>query len=473
MVRYPLINQHAVVLDAGLDGLLTARVLVDYFSAVTVVTAGTLPAEPALPQDVWQALPAHVLAVQGYRNLERLFPGLTAELMVARAPTVEWTADAPLLLPGGWGPRFHSDLISRPVTLNLLLHLIRKRLIEYSGDRITFLEQRQIAGLEHNPALSGVRLHRQDDRTLETLPADLVVDAAGRRTQLPDWLLEAGYPLPQQTINGQEEWLAVGLYRRPPGFQPGWQALVILPQPGSPGAVLMPVEQGHWLVMLTGCDGDPPHDRTRFLDAARELPTPALYEAIRHALPLTPVFSLSEASAVRWHFERLLHWPDHLLVTGVAAFAFYPALGLDLTAATLAALILREALEEQRKQRPDGGLAGLHRRFQSRLSRSLALNWRILCAGERDDRVARLTRRYVHGWLAAACSDTQMLHNLLLAAGLVVPLRSLMKPALLRQSLRPAAESGVINELPPAFEPERVHKTITQELAAVARLEDP
>ncbi|HLV36946.1 MAG TPA: hypothetical protein VKY59_17615, partial [Spirillospora sp.] len=124
MVRYPLINQHAVVLDAGLDGLLTARVLVDYFSAVTVVTAGTLPAEPALPQDVWQALPAHVLAVQGYRNLERLFPGLTAELMVARAPTVEWTADAPLLLPGGWGPRFHSDLISRPVTLNLLLHLI-------------------------------------------------------------------------------------------------------------------------------------------------------------------------------------------------------------------------------------------------------------------------------------------------------------------------------------------------------------
>src|SRR5690606_10860133 len=219
--------------------------------------------------------------------------------MVARAPTVEWTADAPLLLPGGWGPRFHSDLISRPVTLNLLLHLIRKRLIEYSGDRITFLEQRQIAGLEHNPALSGVRLHRQDDRTLETLPADLVVDAAGRRTQLPDWLLEAGYPLPQQTINGQEEWLAVGLYRRPPGFQPGWQALVILPQPGSPGAVLMPVEQGHWLVMLTGCDGDPPHDRTRFLDAARELPTPALYEAIRHALPLTPVFSLSEASAVR------------------------------------------------------------------------------------------------------------------------------------------------------------------------------
>ncbi|MBZ0303340.1 MAG: hypothetical protein K8J31_26595 [Anaerolineae bacterium] len=300
MVRFPQIsqNQHAVVLGAGLDGLLTARALTEYFQRVIVVVSGVLPTEAALPQNLAEALPMHLLSVQGFRNLERLFPGLSAELMTAGAPTVEWTADAAMLLPGGWAPRFHSDLISRPVTLNLLQQVLRQRLLDYSGGRVTFLEGREVVGIERGTARSGLRLGLRGASTGEIIPADLVVYAAGAPVPVNHPLQQAGWPLPTRTITGSPIGLAARLYRRPLAYQAGWQALLILPQAGQPGGVLMPVEHGHWLVMLM-TEGDVPRDETAFMALARRLPAPVLADALQQALPLTPVLAQHDAQAAR------------------------------------------------------------------------------------------------------------------------------------------------------------------------------
>ena len=55
-------NQHAVVISAGLNGLLAARVLAEQFSLVTVVTRGSLSQTISPPANIWQAIPQHILS---------------------------------------------------------------------------------------------------------------------------------------------------------------------------------------------------------------------------------------------------------------------------------------------------------------------------------------------------------------------------------------------------------------------------
>ncbi len=465
-MRYHLmsINQQAVVVGDGLDALLTARILVDHFQHVAVVMSGTWSAAPDLPQNIWQALPVHLLAVQGQRNLERLFPGLTAELLAARAPTIEWTADAAALLPGGWSPRFHSDLVSRPVTPNLLLHVIRHRLLDYAGDRVTFLEGREVAGLRQRTAQQIVLRSLPQD-TLATLPADVIVNATEQPAHMADWLRTGGYAAPPKTMIQTETGLVARLYRQPAGFQAGWQALLALPTKHHPGGVLVPTEHGQWLVLLAAPTRMLHEDEAEFLNLAARLRTPALYESLRGAAPLTPVFRLDRVEMVRWHYEQADDWPDHVLVTGRAMTAFHPAYGFDVTASTIAALALREALDEQRKRYPDGDLKGLSSRFYHRLARQYALPWLLLnplAAAQKR----RTVRRYFDRLLATAHADAQVFHDLVAVAGAVASSRVLLRPALLRRMIRrrpvpeqPAAE-------PPEFEPARYHKTFTQEVAA-------
>lgn len=455
-------DQHALVLGGGLDSLLAARVLIEHFRHVTLISPDSPPDPAALPENIWQALPSHILSVQGCRVLERLFPGLTAELMVAGAPTIEWTADAVTLLPGGWAPRFHSDLISRPAASALLAHLVRQRLQDYAGARVTFLDECAVLRVNPGPVVGLTVQH--GDHT-EVLTADVLVDAAGRRAHLPDWLAQAGLPLPERTVIPGQMGLSARLYRRPPGFQAGWQAALVAPHDNQPGGALIPVEGGRWLALCVAPEA--PEDDAAFLNILRGLRTPVLYDAVQRGLPLTPVLSLRTTESCRWHFERLAGWPDTLLVTGVVAFN--PASGFDLTAATLTALALKEALEEQRKRCDDGDLKGLNNRFYDRLGRVFALPWLWMhTQGSERHFGAYIARRYGGHLLRVAQSDAQVYQALIAVTGLAAPARTLLSPALLPHILRRVVAPLPFDSLPPVFEPAYRHKTITQEMASIA-----
>lgn len=455
-------DQHALVIGGGLDGLLAARVLLDHFRQVTLISPDNPPDPSQLPATIWQALPAHCLAVQGFRVLERLFPGLTAELMVAGAPTVEWTADAVTLLPRGWAPRFHSDLVSRPVTANLLVYLARQRLQDYAGGRVHFLDERSVLSVQTAPTPT---LTVQCGGAAEILSADVLVDASGRRDQLPGWLAQAGLPLPERSMITGPAGLSARLYRRPPNFQPGWQAILIA---GLPGGMLIPVEAGRWLVLGVGVAA--PDDEAGFLNLLRDLRTPVLYEAVQRGLPLTPVYSLPHTEASYWHFERLSSWPDTLLITG--AVSFNPVYGFDLNASTLAALALRDALVDQRKRFADGRLTGLSQRYYERVARACVLPWLWMQAEAATGLSARVASWYGGQVLAAAPADARVYQALLTAAGLTAPARSLLHPALLFRVFRRGRLRQPFNTLPPLFEPTHVHKTITQEIASISGSND-
>jgi flavin-dependent dehydrogenase len=78
--HFPRNREHAVVIGGSMAGLLAARVLAAHFRRVTVVERDCFPQTPTFRKGVPQSRHAHVLLTRGRTLLERMFPGLSAEL---------------------------------------------------------------------------------------------------------------------------------------------------------------------------------------------------------------------------------------------------------------------------------------------------------------------------------------------------------------------------------------------------------
>ena len=69
-----------------MGGLITARVLADFYQTVTVVERDALPDDPANRRGVPQGRHVHALLRRGAQILDELFPGFLDELAAAGAP---------------------------------------------------------------------------------------------------------------------------------------------------------------------------------------------------------------------------------------------------------------------------------------------------------------------------------------------------------------------------------------------------
>src|SRR4029453_17083109 len=94
------IGDRAVVLGAGMAGLLAARVLADSYGQVTVIDRDERPQTPMNRRGVPHGRHLHALAARGQQALEELFPGLTAKLVAHGAPVGNLLTDARLYLSG-------------------------------------------------------------------------------------------------------------------------------------------------------------------------------------------------------------------------------------------------------------------------------------------------------------------------------------------------------------------------------------
>ena len=410
---------HAVVLGGSLAGLLAARVLAEHFERVTVVERDAYPSGAAVRKGVPQASHVHALMRRGQQVLEGLFPGLLGELLADGAHLVDVAGEVAWLTPAGWGARFPSGLHIVGFTRPLLDLHVRRRLAY--DPRVRVLEETETLRLLPGAGGVGVRgvqcRARRPGGAEEELRADLVVDATGRGSRAPRWLEELGYDAPEETVVNGFLGYASRLYRVPEGFGSDWKGAYVqlAPPERTRGGIMLPVEGGRWLVTLLGGGRDyPPTDEEGFLEFARGLASPVMYDAIKGAEPLTPVRSHRATENRRRHYERLRRQPANFLVTGDAACAFNPVYGQGMTAAALGALALDESLREQRRRRAGGETGGLARRFQRRLAKANAAPW-LLATGE-DFRyrgvegsaptaATRLTHRYLDGVVRLATRD--------------------------------------------------------------------
>lgn len=394
-------------------GLLTARVLADHYARVTILERDRLPAGADSRKGTPQARHIHVLLTAGRRALERLFPGLVGELIAAGAVDYDAIGDVKWVSPAGPGVRFPSDIRLLGATRDLIEWGVRRRVL---GDaRITVRQAIDVTAIRLDSGgrrVAGITLADRSgtEPVSEDLDADLVVDAAGRGSRVPQWLESHGYPRPAETVVNGFLGYSSRLVRPPAGFAPDWKTFYIqcAPPKRTRGGVISVVEGGRWIVTLVGGGKDyPPTDEAGFRDFARSLPDPTFAEAVEASEPLTPIVGTKTTENRVRHYESVPRRPEGLLVTGDSVCAFNPVYAQGMSSAAVGSEVLTQCLAETRPDQTEG-LAG---RFQSRLAKANRRPWLVATGedyrytqteGPPPGRVARLQHRYLDRVIAAA-----------------------------------------------------------------------
>jgi 2-polyprenyl-6-methoxyphenol hydroxylase-like FAD-dependent oxidoreductase len=437
----------AVVLGAGMAGLLAARVLAGHFERVTVVERDQLPGRPGFRPGVPQSRHLHVLLSRGLECLEQLFPGFEADLVEAGAPVVAGS-ESLWLNAAGWSRRYRSPIRLLGASRELVEWQARARVTAL--DNVRVLQGHEVVGLltdGSREAVTGVRLRSRGDRAevagpAVDLAADLVVDASGRGSRAPQWLAALGYPPPTETCISSLLGYASRQYRIPPGFQADWRMLLINARP--PGnartGALVPIEGGRWMVALIGAGRDhPPTEDAGFLEFARGLRSPLLYETIRDAEPVSPIFGYRNTDNRRRHFERLGRWPERFVVVGDASCTFNPIYAQGMTVTAMTAVALDRHLAGQRR-RSGAGPAGRARRFQRQVAKASAGAWTMATTedlrypwteGARPDLPTRVMHRYADRVLEVANGNPQVNTAFVDVVNLRRPPTSLLRPGVL------------------------------------------
>jgi 2-polyprenyl-6-methoxyphenol hydroxylase-like FAD-dependent oxidoreductase len=441
-------GRHALVLGGSLAGLLAARVLCNHFDSVTVVERDAFPTTASPRRGVPQANHVHALMPRGRLILEQLFPGLQKEMMAAGAPLVGMAEDVAWLTPQGWGVRFNSNLEVLSFTRPFLDLHVRRQLL--TDRRVRIMENTEIVCLipgKQSERVAGaiVRAHGLvSNRIVEKqLRADLVVDATGRASRAPEWLARLGYPPPEETIINAHLGYASRLYRIPDGFSADWKCVFVqaAPPERKRGGILFTVEDDRWMVTLIGGGRDyPPTDDSSFLEFARSLPVPHIYDAIRKGEPLSPIRGHRGTENRLRHFERTIRQPENFIALGDSVCAFNPVYGQGMTIAAMGAMALDECLRERK-----GTLKHFARLFQRRLTKVTAAPWMLATSedyryreteGGSANVATRFMHRYMDQVLKVATFDPGVRKVLLEAFGMLIQPSALFRPNIAFKVLR-------------------------------------
>jgi flavin-dependent dehydrogenase len=373
-------GRRAIVIGGGIAGLLSARVLADHFDQVTIVDRDRFPEDAQFRKGVPQGHHTHYLMIRGRLILEQLFPGFEAEMITAGAVAVDLGQDLFWLNRVGVSPRFRSHLSTFFCSRSLMEWGVRRRLI--AAGQTSFVEASDVIGLlptADNRGVAGVRL-RSRDRSADTgaaeqaLYGDLVVDASGYSSRAPRWLEALGYVPPPEIVVKPFRGYATRYYTIPSGLQADWKALIIQSKPplGTRYGQLFPMEGKRWMLTLIGAAHDyPPTDEAGFLEFARSLPSPLIYEAIKDAQPASPIYGYQHTENRMRSYERMERWPEGFVALGDSVCTLNPSYAQGITAAAFAALTLDQCLRD----RPGPDRTGLARSFQQALAKTNAPLW--------------------------------------------------------------------------------------------------
>jgi 2-polyprenyl-6-methoxyphenol hydroxylase-like FAD-dependent oxidoreductase len=437
-------------------GLLATRVLADHFDAVHLVERDELPHGPEGRKGVPQARFVHQLLMRGRLILERLFPGIENELIRLGAVPLDWYADVQWLGPAGWMARAERGFATWSSSRDLLEFVIRRRVL--SSKRVILHTSCEVVGLlnsESAAAAGGIRIRsRSVPERVREIAATLVVDASGRSSHMPAGLRELGYDAPRETVVNAFVGYASRIYRIPRGHAAAnWKALVVHSKP--PGCVrsgtIFPIEGRRWIVTLTGAAGDyPSADETGFLEFARSLRAPILYEAISNAEPLTPLHHYRRTENRMRHYESAARWPDGIVAVGDAVCGFNPVYGQGMTVAAIDA----ELLDVHLKAAADKHAIG--QRFQREVAAARRAAWALSTGVDyRYDKTqgpprawhTRAAQRYMERVIGLAAEREDVYRRLLHVMHMVASPVSLMAPGIaarvaLQSVVRTTCRSG-------------------------------
>jgi 2-polyprenyl-6-methoxyphenol hydroxylase-like FAD-dependent oxidoreductase len=334
----------AIVLGAGIGGLLAAGALSRHFEIVLIIERDRLPTTPEPRVGVPQGPQVHAVMKRGENAIETILPGFRQRLAAAGGTTLRVGLDMRSYEGGGWHPRRDLGFTISTQTRALLEHVIRERLLE--NGNVTIRERCRFRDLvlDDDGAVVGVSV---DADGLQTVAGDLVIDAMGRSSPVPGWLSAKGFGEAPSMVTGIDVSYATILFHVPEQWRgEAWaRVLRATPPEHRRGATITSIDGDRWLLSMVGRFGDrPPTDLAECLTFTQGLETPEIFERIRHAKPAAKAkrFHIPDSRASR--FDEMPDYPPGLLPLGDVVGTFNPMLAQGMTIAALHAETLGEKL---------------------------------------------------------------------------------------------------------------------------------
>ncbi len=171
-----------------------------------------------------------------------------------------------------------------------------------------------------------------------------------------------------------------------------------------------------------------PADDSGFLDFARSLQKPELYNVIKNAEPLSSPTPYQFTASLRRRYEELPRFPDGFVVYGDALCSFNPVFGQGMTVACMESLALQECLK--------AGTQEIAKRFFRAASRLIDTPWQIAVGsdlqnphveGKRTAQV-RFINWYIAKFFRAAQNNGVLATKFLEVANLMEQPAALLRP---------------------------------------------
>ena len=433
-------NDHAVVLGAGIAGLIAASVLAEQYASVTVVERDPLPNNPIDRRGVPQGRHLHSLLSRGSQIMEELHPGFLADLADAGALVLDdadmhriYSRIGPYTFNRSGPAADPAALVTYQASRPFLEFHLRRRVAALPN--VTFLEGRDIGELiaTQPHRVTGITVSTRDTETPETLNADLVVDATGRATRTPHLLERLGFPRPPERT-----FTADGIYHSQQIAIPDQDSflermILVLPEGKAQRGGLVACENSTWTLTIAGRAGDLAHAPTDFADMlalAQDFIPPHIQPALHGAQPLTKVMTYRYPGGVWRRYDQMPRCPEGLLVLGDALCSLDPINGQGMTMASLHGNILRTQLRRANQVDPQAFYTAV-----AAITKPVWTSNADQPSGRADGAPAPVSKRAI-GWarrkiLESAADDMVITERLMRVANFIDPPKRLLEPAFL------------------------------------------
>ena len=334
---------HIVICGGGVVGLSLAMMLAGDGHRVTVLERDPSP-PPTGPWDGWdrrgvaQFRQPHNLLPRFRLILDEELPGMVDRLVDAGCVWLDWLDVMPPLIrdraPRPGDDRFRFVTGRRPVVEAVLAAAAART------DGVEIRRGVAVAGLRTTAATHVMGVHTAGG---ESIDADLVVDAMGRRTRLAEWLTAAG-AVPPHVETEDCGFVYHSRYFSGPQLPP-FKAPPVS-DIGTISLLTLPGDNGTWSVTVWAASSDTSlrglRDPERFLEVVRACPAHA------HWTDGEPITDVLTAAGIVDRYRRFVV-NDRPVATGVVAVGdawacTNPSAGRGMTLGLLHAQCLREVL---------------------------------------------------------------------------------------------------------------------------------
>ena len=340
------LQSRAVVIVAGMAGLLAAAVLSDFFDEVVVIEKDELPNTPKLRKGVPQGAHVHTFLGYAVNAMEKLIPGIMEDLYAAGAVKIRRNQDIWFHDTVGPTPIRDVGIITPSVTRPLLEHTTRQRVLALPN--VWMRDSTRLVDFEIDKSGRVTGALVEADGRSELVSANLVVECSGRATRMPRWLQAKGFgEVPTQRLKISMAYTS-GFFRPPADLADDhWACLMLAIPPSRRAAYLTPVDGGLWLATMYGREGEmAPRDAVGFVEWTKGLAHPVIHEKLAQAEPVSEFRTYKIPTGIWCRYDQMPRFPVGLLPMGEAMTSFNPMYGQGISLAAGQALSLRAVLAD-------------------------------------------------------------------------------------------------------------------------------